>query len=113
MWGLFVFLIAGVNSLSSGSLLLCLECKYLRSKYKSLSWRVFIGTIISKPKIRLLVYRGLFPLICEPVYIKSLPNTHTHAFVFALCQQGFSRITRKRGCAGELGQAVEFPSRYL
>ena len=42
-----------------------------------MSWRVFIGSVISKPKIRLLVYRGSFALICEPVYIQSLPNVHT------------------------------------
>lgn len=65
-------------------------------------WRVFIGTIISKPKIRLLVYRGLFPLICEPVYIKSLPNVHTQkGMCFAHLRD--LRITRKQGSPRESG----------
>lgn len=73
-----------------------------------MSWSVFIETIISKPKIRLLVYRGLFPLIREPVYIKSLPNVHTQA-AFALCTSGISRITRKRVALGNWANRWGFP----
>ena len=73
-----------------------------------MSWSVFIETIISKPKIRLLVYRGLFPLIREPVYIKSLLNVHTQA-AFALCTSGISRITRKRVALGTWANRWGFP----
>lgn len=76
-----------------------------------MSRHVFIGTIISKPKIRLLVYRGLLPLIQEPVYVKS--SKCAHRTVFASCTEGISRITRKRSCPRELGQVVGFPDRHL
>lgn len=59
-----------------------------------MSWSVFIETIISKPKIRLLVYRGLFPLIREPVYIKSLPNVHIQNCI-CFVHVRISRITRQ------------------
>lgn len=77
-----------------------------------MSWSVFIETIISKPKIRLLVYRGLFPLIRGPVYIKSLPNVHTQScicFVHVRDLQDY----KKAGGPRELGQSVGFPSRHL
>lgn len=77
-----------------------------------MSWSVFIETIISKPKIRLLVYRGLFPLIREPVYIKSLPNVHMQnciCFVHVRDLQDYKKVGGPR----ELGQSVGFPDRQL
>lgn len=62
-----------------------------------MSRHVFIGTIISKPKIRLLVYRGLLPLIHEPVYIKSSKCTHTEPYL--LCARKGSPGLQESGVA--------------
>lgn len=74
-----------------------------------MSWHVFIGSVISKPKIRLLVYRGSFALICEPVYIQSLPNVHTEPCW--LCAQEGARESEV--ALGYLGPKVVFPSMHL